>query len=128
MTLLRVPALVGSCFADVGRSERDQDVELGATHRQGLVDIVPLLRDGAHLVEEDAPQLHDLGALLLAQPQRPLQARRVLVSGQTWLRSPHSTSSWTGRTLWRCCTAGRCCAWRALYCCLQGCEVLPSTA
>lgn len=60
-------------------------MELGATHRQGLVNVVPLLRDRAHLVEEDAPQLHDLGALLLAEPQRPLQARRMLVSGQAIL-------------------------------------------
>ena len=68
-------------------------VEVDGTHRQGLVDVVPLLRDGAHLVEEDAPQLHDLGALLLAQPQRPLQARSMLASGQACLGSSHGTSS-----------------------------------
>ena len=33
----------------------------------------PLLHDAVHLAEEQPPQLHDLGALLLSQPQRALQ-------------------------------------------------------
>jgi hypothetical protein len=65
------------------------DTGLDVTHRQRVVDVLPLLRDGSHLVQKDPPQLHNLRTLLLAQPQRPLQCGERV--GE-WQNSRLSTS------------------------------------